>query len=77
MGIGSSQPVRIRKLVVGRGFGWRILRRTTEYRIIMNKGCSDFGQFFFQQLLVIQVGVVAVQGEEFVVCAQFDDGAAM
>jgi hypothetical protein len=26
---------------------------------------SDFGQFFFQQLLVIQVAVVAVQGQEF------------
>ena len=30
---------------------------------------SDLGQFFFQQLLVIQVSVVAVQGEEFVVRA--------
>ena len=33
----------------------------------------DFGQFLFQQLLVIQVAVVAVQGEQFVVCAQFHD----
>src|SRR5579871_5923088 len=38
---------------------------------------SDFGQFFFQQLFVIQVAVVAVQGQEFVVGAEFDDAAAM
>jgi hypothetical protein len=38
---------------------------------------SDFRQLFFQQLLVIQVGVVAVQGEKLVVRAELNDGAAM
>src|SRR5450631_4475530 len=38
---------------------------------------SDFGQFFFQQLLVIQVAVVAVQGQQFVVGAEFDDASGV
>src|ERR1700722_2079228 len=36
---------------------------------------SNLSQFFFQQLLVIQVAVVAVQGEQFVVRAQFHDAS--
>src|SRR5579862_8137153 len=38
---------------------------------------SNFFQFLFQQLLVIQVAVVAVQGQKFVVGAEFDDVAAV
>src|SRR6202167_3794803 len=37
----------------------------------------DFGQFLFQQLLVIQVVVVTVQGEQLVVGAQFHNLAAV
>ena len=33
----------------------------------------NLGQLFFQQLLVIQVAVVAVQGEQFVVRARLHD----
>src|SRR5208283_564862 len=35
----------------------------------------NFGELFFQQLLVIQVAVVAVQGEQFVVRAEFHDAS--
>src|SRR5258708_1123324 len=35
----------------------------------------NFGQFFFQQLLVIQVRIVAIQGEQFLVAARFYDAA--
>src|SRR5579862_7505674 len=38
---------------------------------------SNFFQFLFQQLLVIQVAVVAVQGQKFVVGAEFDDASAV
>src|ERR1700683_5569044 len=33
----------------------------------------NLGQIFFQQLFVVQVAIVAVQGEEFVVGARFHD----
>ena len=36
-----------------------------------------FCQLFFQKLLVVKIGVVAVLGDEFVVGAQFDDASAM
>src|SRR5882762_1126773 len=38
---------------------------------------SDLCQFLFQQLFVIQVSVVSVQCEKFVVRAQFDDTPAV
>ncbi len=34
-----------------------------------------FRQFLFQQLLVVEIGVVAVAGDEFVVGAEFDDAS--
>src|ERR1700728_289852 len=43
----------------------------------LHNPASDFGQFFFQQLLVIQVRVVAVQGQQFVMGAEFDDASAV
>ena len=41
------------------------------------KGRSFFhsGKFFFEQLLVVEILVVAVKGQEFVVSAVFDDAA--
>src|ERR1700733_8360285 len=37
----------------------------------------NLGQLFFQQLLVIQVAVVAVQGEQFVVRARLHDASVV
>src|SRR6185437_16470627 len=36
-----------------------------------------FGEFFFEKLLVVEVSVIAVQGEQFVVGAEFDDSASV
>ena len=36
-----------------------------------------FGEFFLELLFLVQAGVVAVEGEQFVVFAQFDDAAAV
>src|ERR1700685_422028 len=41
------------------------------------RSALDFSQLFFQQLFVIQVTVVAVQGEKLIVRAQFDDASAV
>ena len=45
--------------------------------IWMESRSLDFGEFFFQQLFVVEVVVVAVQGEEFFVGAEFDDAAGV
>ena len=38
---------------------------------------SNLGQLLLQQLLVVQVAVVAVQGQELVMSAELDDTSAM
>jgi|SRR6185369_372681 len=37
----------------------------------------NLGQLFFQQLFVVEVSVVSVLREQFVVCTQFDDPSAV
>src|SRR5439155_16253885 len=41
------------------------------------KGFLNFGELFFQQLLAVEVGVVAVDGQQFVMSAELDDAAAV
>ena len=36
---------------------------------------SDLGQLFFQQLLVIEIRVVAVKGDQFLMCAELHDAS--
>ena len=38
---------------------------------------SDFGKLFFQQLLVVEVAVVAVAGDKLVVSSEFDDASTV
>ncbi len=56
--------------------GRRLSRNGTHGRPIA-AGSLDFCQFFFQQLFVVQVGIVSVQGEQFVVRAPLHDAPAM
>lgn len=37
----------------------------------------DFGEFFFEKLLVVEIGVVAIQSQKFLMGAEFDDAAAV
>src|SRR5215467_1442568 len=38
---------------------------------------SDFREFLFEELLVVEVAVIAIQSKEFVVRAEFDDASAV
>ena len=56
------------------------MRRLAAWKVTEPAGLRaglNFGQLFFQQLLVIQVTIVAVQGEEFVMRAGFHNSAFM
>src|SRR5215469_11504276 len=38
---------------------------------------SDLCQFFFQQLFIVEIAVIAVAGQQFVVRAEFNDASAV
>ena len=62
------------------GFAFRVSGSAIRIRVSVSlRPCGElhFGEFFFQKLLVIQVGVVTVQSQEFFVGAKFHDPAAV
>src|SRR5579871_2228723 len=38
---------------------------------------SDFGEFLFQQLFVVEVAVVTIERDKFIMSAEFDDASAV
>src|SRR6266852_7678340 len=51
------------------------VRRRLYRVLLLRAGCSCAFELFFQQLLLVQIGVIAAASEEFVVRAALDDAA--
>jgi hypothetical protein len=47
------------------------------WHLLIGTSLLNFRQFFFQQLLVVQIGVIAVSGQQFIMRAKFYDAAAV